>query len=198
MSEVNHQAAAEALEQASEGLLALAQIFRAAAGKGAKSGGDGKAGGKRAAKPAAEEQEEVDEDTVRGKLKELLDAKGKDVMVQALESVGAGKLGDVDASQYAELFAKAQELLDEVEEMPDPAPKKGAKKAAKKAGPTAEEVLEKATELKNADIDALKAVLKVLKVKKISDIAEDDLGTAMEKITEALEAATGGDDDNLL
>lgn len=192
--------AADQLEEAANALLALSGTFRAAAGGGKGESGDGKAGGKPAARAGAAKpgkgkaKEEADEDltvdTVRDKLRELVDAKGKEKMVEALESVGAGKLADVDESQYQELMDKAQELIDaEEEEEQEEKPAKGKKPAAKKAkkGPTEDDVKEKAQELVDADKKAeLAKLLKKFKAKKVSELDEEHYADFIEAADEAL------------
>lgn len=194
MSELNLKQAAEQMEEAGNALLALSVTFRDAAGGGKASAGNGKAGSKPAAKPApakkgkAAEETELTIDEVREKLRELVDAKGKEKMVEALESVGAGKLSDVDESQYQELMDKAQELIEAEEEAEDPKPaKKGKGKPAAKKGPDEDDVKAKAQELVDADKKAeLVKALKQFKAKKVSDLAEEDYEAFIEAADEAL------------
>lgn len=182
-------------------LIAIGGTFRAAASGGKGAGGDDEVGSKPAAKSAgkssakgkkaAEADEELTIDTVRDKLRELVDAKGKEKMVEALESVGAGKLADVDESQYQELMDKAQELIDEEAEEEDEKPKGKAKKGGKKAkDPVDLDTLkEKAADL---DKDTLRAILKKFKAKNLSALDEDQY----EDFLAAMEAAEEGEEDD--
>jgi len=162
----------------------------------AKSTAAGKTAGaaKSKAKPEPEEEELTIEE-VREALKELVEVRGKEVMVQALESVGAGKLADVDESQYAELMVEVERLKEEEPEEAAPAKKTRTRSKAKAKGPTADDLLEKFKELIEADRAGAKAVLKELGVTKISEVDDDDIQAAMD----AVEAALAGDgDDDLL
>lgn len=194
MSELNLKKLADQFDELAATLGAISGTFRNAADAGKPARDDGKAASKPAArkgKVAAVEAEDdgVSIDTVREKLKELVKAKGKDKMVEALESVGAGKLADVDESQYQELLDKAQELIDEEDEPPaKPAAKKGAK--AKK-GPTLEQVKEAAQALIDADKPAYLKLTK--KLGKPTEMDESDYASAIESYTEAM-PEEGGDD----
>lgn len=203
--ELNLESLAEQFDELAQVCIAIGGTFRAAAGGGADSGdepapgkrgaaGSGKglakkAGGK--AKPAAED-DALDLDTVRAKLKELAEAKGTEKMVEALEHVGAAKLGEVDEEQYQELFDKAEELLaeeDEPEEEDEP-PAKPAKKTAakkatkKKAGPTLEDVQAAADALEEADAKAFKRVAR--KVGDHDDLDEDAYQDAIDQYEAAM------------
>lgn len=184
---------------------ALSATFSSVGSDDEGSAGDGKAakpvrGSKpapAATKPAAKGKADTDltEDDVRDALRELVELRGKEVMVQALESVGAGKLADVDESQYQELIDKVNELK---ESEPDeaPAPAKGKAKPAAKGkakGPTLDDVTEAAKALIEADKPAFVKLSK--KLGKPSEMEEDDYAAAIA----AYEAAmpTDGDDDLL-
>lgn len=197
---LNHKTVAEQLDAISEGFTALAGSFRSSGGTGAGGSADGEAEKpvrttKSAAKskPAAKKEAEASDlsiDEVREKLKELVDAKGKEKMVEALESVGAGKLADVDESQYQELVDKAQEFIDEEDE---PAPKKpAAKKTAKKAGPTLDDVNEAAKALIAADKPAYLKLSK--KLGKPSEMDEADYADAIAAYEAAMPSEEGDDD----
>lgn len=210
MSELNHEAIADTLDAIAEQHAKLASYFR--------NGGSDKAGGsvngtakkpaaKSTAKPAAgktkakaePEDAELTIDEVRDALKELMEARGKEVMVAALESVGAGKLADVDESQYQELITEIERLKEEEpEEEEAPAKKTRTRSKAKPKGPTADDLLEKFKELIEADRDAAKKVLKTMKVAKISEIDDDDdIATAMDLVAKAMPSDDDGDDDLL-
>lgn len=205
---LNHKAIAAQLAIIGEAFLALEGSFRAASGDAGEEGGDAPAGkhvrggksapaGKPATKKAQAEPADADLsiDEVREKLKELVAAKGKEKMVEALESVGAGKLADVDESQYQELVDKAQEFIDEEDE-PAPAKKPAAKKG-KKAGPTIEEVTEAAKALIAADKPAYLKLTK--KLGKPSEMDESDYAAAIAAYEAAMpEEADDGDDDDLV
>jgi len=163
---MDYEKAAEVCDDIAAAYGKLANIFRSASGEGADgdaeaSPASAKRTSKRAAaadtkptskKKAAAAEEDLTIDDVRVVLKELVDTKGKDVMVQALESVGAGKLADVDESQYGELVEEAKRLMDEEEPDEAPAPKTRSRSKAKaKKGPTADDVMEKYKELLEAD-----------------------------------------------
>lgn len=206
---INSKKVAEQLDAISEAFMALAGTFRSGVESGADTDGDepaakpvrgSKSTTKPAAKPAAKkaqaEQDELSIDDVRTKLKELVEAKGKEKMVEALESVGAGKLADVDESQYQELVDKAQEFIDEEDE-PAPKAKPAAKGKAKKAGPTLGDVNEAAKALIAADRPAYLKLSK--KLGKPSEMEEDDYAAAIAAYEQAMpeEAGEDGDDDLL-
>lgn len=158
----------------------------------AKSAPAGKPAAKKAAKKVTDE-DSLDIDTVRAKLTELMDAKGKDKMIEALEHVGAGKLGDVDESQYQDLFDKAEELLAEEEEEA-PAPKKtAAKKTSKKTGPTLDDVTAAAEALIEADKTAYVKIMK--KLGKPSEMDEADYAKAIAAYEAAMPEADAEESD---
>ena len=205
---INHKKVAEQLDAISEAFMALAGTFRSGGGSAESEGVDGEAekpvrASKSAAKPAASkpaakkaqavEESDLTIDDVRTKLKELVEAKGKEKMVEALESVGAGKLADVDESQYQELVDKAQEFIDEEDEAPA---KKVAPKGKKKAGPSLDDVNEAAKALIAADKPAYLKLAK--KLGKPSEMEEDDYAAAIAAYEQAMpEDGTDGDDDLL-
>lgn len=204
---MNHKKIAETLDAISELFTQLSGTFRSAGSDTADSGGDEPAakpvrGPKSTPKPATKaaakkaEPEELSTDEVRAKLKELVEVKGKEKMVEALESVGAGKLADVDESQYQELVEKAQEFIDEEDE-PAPKAKSAVKGKAKKAGPTLDDVNEAAKALIEADKPAYLKLSK--KLGKPSEMEEDDYAAAITAYEQAMpeEAGEDGDDDLL-
>ena len=201
---INSKKVAEQLDIISEAFMALAGTFRSGSSSDEDGAGDGEvakpvrssksAASKPAAKKAQAEQDELSIDDVRTKLKELVEAKGKEKMVEALESVGAGKLADVDESQYQELVDKAQEFIDKEDEAP--AKKPAAKKTAKKAGPTLDDVNEAAKALIAADKPAYLKLSK--KLGKPSEMEEDDYATAIAAYEQAMpEGSEDGEDDLL-
>lgn len=178
----------------------LANAFRAAGGDDPDSGVDAasakpavRAGSKAKVaagkKPAADE---VDIDTVREKMKELVAARDSDALLAAFASVGAGKLADVDESQYQGLIDAAQAMIDEEPEE-KPAPKSKAKPAAKKAkGPTLDDVTTAAQALIAADKPAYVKLMK--KLGKPSDMDDGDYAAAIA----AYESAMPEVEDDLL
>jgi hypothetical protein len=206
---INSKKVAEQLDAISEAFMALAGTFRSGGIGGEGSSVDGEAEkpvrpSKSAVKPAtsrptAKKAQTVDDsdltiDDVRTKLKELVEAKGKEKMVEALASVGAGKLADVDESQYQELVDKAQEFIDEEDEAP--AKKPAPKGNAKTAGPTLDEVNEAAKALIAADKPAYLKLAK--KLGKPSEMEEDDYAAAIAAYEQAMpEGSEDGDDDLL-
>ena len=203
---INSKKVAEQLDAISEAFMALAGTFRSSGSADQADDGDeqvakpvrgAKPAAKSASKPAAkkaqaEASDDLSIDEVRAKLKELVEVKGKDKMVEALESVGAGKLGDVDESQYQELLDKAQEFIDEEDE---PAPKKAAPKGKKK-GPSLDDVNEAAKALIAADKPAYLKLAK--KLGKPSEMEEDDYAAAIAAYEQAMpEGSEEGDDDLL-
>lgn len=203
--ELNFDAIADAHDAIAEQHNKLASYFRNGGSGtvgGTANGGAKKPAAKSAAsKPAAKGKKAEPEDTeltideVREALKELVAVRGKEVMVQALESVGAGKLADVDESQYQELMVEVERLKEEEPEDEAPAKKTRTRSKAKAKGPTADDLLEKFKELIASDRDAAKAVLKELGVAKISEVDDGDITDAMAAIEAAL--AGEGDDDLL-
>lgn len=203
--ELNHEQVADVLDEIGALFSKLSGSFRAG-GSSAKGGSaDGAPakpvrGAKPSAKPAAAKEEAADEelsiDTVREKLKELVEAKGKEKMVEALESVGAGKLADVDESQYQELMDKAQELIDEEDEPEDKTAKKAApaKKTAKAKAVTLDELTEAAKRLIEADKPAFVKLSK--KFGKPSECDEDQYAEYLKAIEAAMPEDTGGDEED--
>ena len=160
-------------------------------------------GAKPTASKPAPKKEEADEDlsidTVREKLKELVEAKGKDKMVEALESVGAGKLADVDESQYQELVDKAQELID-AEDDDEPEEKPVVKKPATKKTAAKTVTLGQLTEAAKGLIAADKTAFVKLTKKfgKPSECDEDQYGDFLKAIQAAMPEDTDGDEDEEL
>lgn len=204
---INSKKVAEQLDIISEAFMALAGTFRSGGSDAADTDGDEPAakpvrGSKSAPKPAAKptakkaqaEQDELSIDDVRTKLKELVEAKGKEKMVEALESVGAGKLADVDESQYQELVDKAQEFIDEDDE-PAPKTKPAAKGKVKKTGLTLDDVNEAAKALIAADKPAYLKLSK--KLGKPSEMEEDDYAAAITAYEQAMPEEAGEEDDLL-
>lgn len=187
---------AEQFDIIAEACGALASMFRGGGGSTGSATANGKTAKPVRGKPApAEEPEgEVDIDTVREALKELMELRGKDVMVQALESVGAGKLADVDESQYQELLDKVAELKEEPADPPEPTkttkPSRSRSKA--KAGPTLDQVTEAAKALIDADKAAYLKLTK--KLGKPSEMDEADYAAAIEAYEGAMPAEEGDDD----
>lgn len=186
---------ADQLDEISANFSALSATFRSGSGSAAGGSVNGKAAksvpagkSKPAADPDETEGEEIDVDTLREKLKELAETKGKEAMVAALAEVGAGALKDVDESQYKECFDKAQELLDaEDEEVVEPV--KSAKKTAATKKPAAKKVtLKQLTEAATALIEADKpAYLKLAKkFGKPSEADADVYADFLEAITGAM------------
>lgn len=200
--DLNLEKLAEQFDELAAQLTAIGGTFRDAIGGGADKSNERPAAkrasaGKGKAAPVEADPAELTEDDVREALKELVAAKGKEVMVQALESVGASKLAEVDESQYQELMDKVNELKEAEDEPPaKPAAKTApAKKAAaKKAGPTLDELTEAAKGLIDADKPAYLKIVK--KFGKPSEVDEDQYGAMLEAIQAAM-PEEGGDDDLL-
>lgn len=206
---------ADQLDTIAENFTALSATFRSGGGSADGGSVDGKAGkavpaksGK--SKPAAEpdddaSDEEIDVDTLREKLKELAETKGKEAMIAALAEVGAGALKDVDESQYKECYDKAVELLneDESESAEDTPPAKPAAKkaAAKKGGAAAKKVtLKQLQEAAAALIEADKpAYLKLAKkFGKPSEAEADTYADFLSAVLAAMPETTDEGDDDLL
>jgi hypothetical protein len=178
---------AEQFDALAETMLAISGTFRSAVGGGEVGSGDGKATKPvRGAKPAAE----TTEDTVREALKELAASKGKEKMAEALASVGAGRLPDVDASQYDELLSTIKEMM-EAEDEPPAKATKGRK--PKKAAPDMDTLTEKFKALVASDKATAKQLLKDAGLAKLSDIDADD-EEAMTDMLKAIEDALEGGD----
>lgn len=203
MSDLNHEKLAEQFDELSSLMSAIAGTFRPSPVTGKKPAVAAKAAGPgKAAKPPAkveagddDEETEVTIDDVREALKELNDLRGKEVMIQAMESVGAGVLADVDESQYPELMAEVARLAaEEPEEPPTPAKKTAGKKTAKKAGPTLEEVQTAARALIDADKPAYAKLVK--KMGKPSEMDEANYATALAAYEAVMPEEADEDDDS--
>jgi hypothetical protein len=193
----DNKAIAEQFSIIGEAFIALSAMFLDGGDKAAKATGTAKTATKSTAKSKSVSKpadDEHSEDDVRTALKGLMEKHGKDKMVEALELVGAGKLADVDDSQYGELMGIIEGFMEEEPEAPEPTGKgkTAAKKVAKKKGPTVDDVTAKFKELIAADKALAKSVLKELGVAKVSDLDEDQYQEAIDAVTTALE---GADDD---
>jgi hypothetical protein len=173
---------ADQLDEVAALFTALSGSFRTAAGGGEGEDGDGKAGGKPAksapgkggkGKPKEEEKDdEVTEDSLRERLKELAATKGKDAMADVLAKFDAERLPDVDEDDYAKLNDAITEAMEAEDEAEDEAP--DFKALTKR--------------FKKLDAKAQKAVLKACGVKAFGDIDEDDEDEVKE-LAEALDDA---------
>lgn len=198
MSQDNKAIAAK-YQEIGEAFIALSTLFLAEANQAGEATGTKKAAAKPAAKskpvPTPADDADISEDDVRTALKGLMEKHGKDKMVEALGTVGAGKLADVDDSQYAELIATVEAFMAEEIEAPEPEKAKpAAKRVAKKKGPTLDDVTAKFKELIGTDKALAKSVLKELGVAKVSELDEDQYQEAID----AAQAAIDGADDDML
>lgn len=152
---------------------------------------------KRKPAPADDEAEDTfTEDQVRNALKELAAVKGKDAMAEALASVGAGRLPDVDENDYAVLMKAVKEAMEaEYEEEEKPAPK--AKGKAKPKAIDFDDVKEKFMQLVDADKAAAKKVLKAAGVAKLGEVDVDD-ADAVADLAKAIDEALENADDDLV
>lgn len=195
----DNKAIAEKYQQIGEAFIELSALFLAGGNTKGEDAGDEKAPAKSTRKPKSVPKPDADvehsEDDVRTALKGLMEKHGKDKMIEALGTVGADKLANVDDSQYAELMATVEEMMAAKEEAPEPAKgKAAAKKTTKKKGPTLDEVTEKFKELIGTDKALAKSVLKELGVAKVSELDEDQYQDAID----AAQAAIDGADDDML
>lgn len=204
MNEAMLKKLADQFDALSAQLTAISGTFRSGAGSAEDEVGDaapakpvrGKAA-KPAATPAAKSkaaEEAITEDEVRTALKELAATKGKDKMADALAEVGAGRLPDVDESDYPALMAKIKELVEE-DDAPAAKPAKAAK--AKKVAITYEAVEAKFRELVAADKKAAKGVLSEAGLAKLSEVDQDDEG-ALADLNNAITKALEGEDDDMV
>jgi hypothetical protein len=192
----DNKAIAEQFSIIGEAFIALSAMFLDGGDKAAKTTGTTKTAAKSTAKSKSVSKpadDEHTEDDVRTALKGLMEKHGKDKMVEALELVGAGKLADVDESQYGELIGIIEGFMAEEEEAPA-VKKTAAKKTTKKKGPTVDDVTAKFKELIETDKALAKATLKALGVAKVSELDEDQYQEAID----AVEAALEGADDDLI
>jgi hypothetical protein len=193
----DNKAIAEQFSIIGEAFIALSAMFLVDGDKATKATGTAKTTAKPAAKSKSVSKpadDEHTEDDVRTALKGLMEKHGKDKMVEALELVGAGKLADVDDSQYGELIGIVEGFMAEEEEAPAVKKTAAKKTAAKKKGPTVEDVTAKFKELIEADKALAKSTLKALGVAKVSELDEDQYQEALD----AVEAALEGADDDLI
>lgn len=213
--ELNLSKLAEQFDQLAELMTAISGTFRDGDSGSAGEGADAKPARKvRAAAPADEPAEKptrakrkpapVDdeaedtftEDQVRNALKELAAVKGKDAMAEALASVGAGRLPDVDENDYAVLMKAVKEAMEaEEEEEEKPAPK--AKGKAKPKAIDFDDVKEKFMQLVDADKAAAKKVLKAAGVAKLGEVDVDD-ADAVADLAKAIDEALENADDDLV
>jgi len=189
----DNKAIAEQLTIIGEAFMALSTMFLVDGDKAGKSAGASKAAAKPAAKSKSVPKDEPTEDDVRTALKGLMDKHGKDKMVEALATVGAGKLGDVDESQYNELLENIEGFMAAEPEAPEP--EKKTRKPRAKKGPSLDDVTAKFKELIEADKALAKKVLKDLGVAKVSELDEDQYQEAIDAVGAALEGGEGEDDD---
>ena len=130
MSKVLAEAFGELAESMENAASALRKIESAYANAGAKSGGEaadavaGKSAGSKGSKAAPTaavagksakggkvKTPAITFDDVQGKLTELMEANGKQAVKELLSEFGAAKLKDLEEDNYAEIHAKAVELL---------------------------------------------------------------------------------------
>lgn len=192
----DNKAIAEQFSIIGEAFIALSAMFLDGGDKAAKATGTAKAPAKSATKSKSVSKpadDEHSEDDVRTALKGLMEKHGKDKMIEALELVGAGKLADVDDSQYGELIGIVEGFMAEEEEAPA-VKKTTAKKTTKKKGPTVDDVTAKFKELIETDKALAKSTLKALGVAKVSELDEDQYQEAIDAVDAALEVA----DDDLI
>jgi hypothetical protein len=189
----DNKAIAEQLTIIGEAFMALSTMFLVDGDKAGKSAGASKAAAKPATKSKSVPKDEPTEDDVRTALKGLMDKHGKDKMVEALATVGAGKLGDVDESQYSELLENIEGFMAAEPEAPEP--EKKTRKPRAKKGPSLDDVTAKFKELIESDKALAKSVLKELGVAKVSELEEDQYQEAIDAVAAALE---GGEDDDLI
>lgn len=188
MNKAQMLAVAGACAAIAEAFTAIEGTFRSAGKGGSADAGDAKPSGK------SSKSEDIDLDTLKEALKDLAEAKGKDKVAEALTEVGAGRLSDVDESQFQELMDKVKELM-EAEDEPEPA-KKTRSRSKKPAAPEVDldSVTEKFKALVKADKPAAVKLLKKLGVAKISELEEDDFA----KADGLIDAAMPEDDDSLI
>jgi len=208
---------AEQFDQLAELMLAISGTFRGGASDSDEAAGDAKPSRKvraaapaddepaekparRSRKPAAVEEGAEDthtEDQVRAALKELASVKGKDAMAEALASVGAGRLPDVDENDYGVLMKAVKEAMEAEEEEEKPAAKSKAKPKAKVKEIDFDDVKEKFTQLVETDKAAAKKVLKAAGVAKLSEVDTDD-ADAVAELAKAIDEALENADDDLV
>ncbi len=208
---------AEQFDQLAELMLAISGTFRGGASDSDEAAGDAKPSRKvraaapaddepaekparRSRKPAAGEEDTEDthtEDQVRAALKELASVKGKDAMAEALASVGAGRLPDVDENDYGVLMKAVKEAMEAEEEEEKPAAKSKAKPKAKAKEIDFDDVKEKFTQLVETDKAAAKKVLKAAGVAKLSEVDVDD-ADAVAELAKAIDEALENADDDLV
>lgn len=208
---------AEQFDQLAELMLAISGTFRGGASDSDEAAGDAKPSRKvraaapaddepaekparRSRKPAAVEEDTEDthtEDQVRAALKELASVKGKDAMAEALASVGAGRLPDVDENDYGVLMKSVKEAMEAEEEEEKPAVKSKAKPKAKAKEVDFDDVKEKFTQLVETDKAAAKKVLKAAGVAKLSEVDVDD-ADAVAELAKAIDEALENADDDLV
>ena len=133
------------------------------------------------------EAAELTIDDMRTALKGLMETHGKEVMANALKAVGAGRLADVDPSQYQELTA----LIFQAQATPvEP------EAPAKPAGPAFSEVTAVFKQLIEKDKNKAMAVLSAFDVKKVSALPEDKWQEAIDTVMAVL--AEPDEEDDLL
>ena len=133
------------------------------------------------------EAAELTIDDMRTALKGLMETHGKEVMANALKAVGAGRLADVDPSQYQELTT----LIFQAQATPvEP------EAPAKPAGPAFSEVTAVFKQLIEKDKNKAMAVLSAFDVKKVSALPEDKWQEAIDTVIGVL--AEPDEEDDLL
>lgn len=201
MQSLNMAKLAEQFDALAEAVTAISGTFRAATASGEGAAGNGKAAEpvrtRRKSKPApAAEEETYTEDEVRTALKELAQTHGKDKMAEALASVGAGRLPDVDESQYAELMAwitaAAAEEGEEEEEEEETAKTRRRSKKTPALDPAA--VKKAFSALVKADRAAAKRILKEVGAERFGDIEDDP--EALQTVNDAVQAAKEGEEED--
>jgi len=132
------------------------------------------------------ESMELTIDDMRTALKGLMETHGKEVMANALKAVGAGRLADVDPSQYQELIT----LIFQAQAAP------ASIVSAKPSGPAFSEVTAVFKQLIEKDKNKAMAVLSAFDVKKVSALPEDKWQEAIDTVIGVL--AEPDEEDDLL
>ena len=142
---------------------------------------------KAAAAESDPEPVELTIDDMRTALKGLMKTHGKEAMANALKAVGAGRLADVDPSQYQELTTLIFQAQAKPVEPEAP---------AKPAGPAFSEVTAVFKQLIEKDKNKAMAVLSAFDVKKVSALPEDKWQEAIDTVMAVL--AEPDEEDDLL
>lgn len=178
---------AERMESIAVALRSLAACFPPASSKGGSDSDDEPPA--KTTRSKAPKASELTQAALRGQLKALTDVHGAEAVTHVLSLVGVGRLPDVDPEHYEELAGHISDLIEGKTKLP------GKKKAAAPEGPDYQDLEDRFRAVLKADTAKAKAIVTALKLKKFSEIDQEN-PKAMAKAEQLISDAEGTDEDD--